>query len=737
MTRNQILNIAIKELRYLAFSPIGWVIAAAFWAKVGSGYAILLAGLFEEASLGQDSESLTRQLFTAVSSFAVYRGIILDAYLFVPLMTMAVFAREFQSGSIKLFASSPLNPYEMVLGKYLGVFSYIFGLLLVIPVVALITIVVVPNTDILSLVPGYIGVLMLMACYAAIGVFLSSITKYQVVAAILTVMVLFLLQSAYGWAANIPVVNEITHWLSLRGRAEEFRTGVFATDDAAYYLIITAMFIVVTVIRIRFLWSRNSRQALVLSGALTILISGALAFLFTTRSFTHYVDFSRDKANSLAPESVDIATRLGGHWDIVTYANILDGFGYVAQPRNRIPDRARYARYGQLANEISFDYVTFYSFFGAGPRFVRSEETRSEADIVRTFASRVGLNPRDVPDGKDIEASLGIDLKSEGYRSFRVIRWQDREAVLRWFDDLARFPGERTRAAALKTLVDGPMHLGVLSGNGERSVFLPGLREYARRFTQSGERFSLMNHGFQIEELSPIEMHSDEPDLVLLADPRIDYSPQDVSSILEYFRAGGSGAILVEGDSSATVDVILAEFGISKGDLISDVDQDGLPEGVYLAESVGGVLDSLFGEISGSFPILVDGGVSLNISDRRPEYIYTPIIVLEETTIGYAIEGARSNGNTQRVIVIGDADVFSSASSEQRGIVANGLQVFDAFFWLSHNEYPVKLTEFDPIDTYLDLGEMGLRATRFITTGLLPLAILVVGGILILSRRSQ
>ena len=201
---SQLFRVAAKELRYLVLSPIGWIIFTIFCIQTGAAFFKALDFAYLSALRGAGADSYAETLF--MPSFnGVFPAVLRNIYLYIPLLTMAVFARELQSGSIKLFMSSPTRASEIVIGKYLAIMGFLLGFIALLVMYIALAGIFVPYFDWPALVPGLLGLYLLACCYGAIGVFISSLTQHQVIAAIVTLTVLFVLDNIAVWFAAMPV----------------------------------------------------------------------------------------------------------------------------------------------------------------------------------------------------------------------------------------------------------------------------------------------------------------------------------------------------------------------------------------------------------------------------------------------------------------------------------------------------------------------------------------------------
>ena len=745
MILHNTLRVAAKELRYLAFSPVGWILLAIFCVQTASAYLTSLNGNYQNFVLGRGMDSFTEALYT--SRFrTVYGSVIQNIYLFIPLLTMAVFSRELQSGSVKLFLSAPLRSAEIVLGKYLAVAGYLLLFIAFLVVTIVISAFSVENFDLLAVLPGLLGIYLLACTYAAIGVFVSSLTQYQMIAAVVTLAILFVLSSIAGWFAATPVLNEITFWASMAGRAVVFETGLIGTNHLFYFLAIIAVFIGFTILRIANLRTGDRWTVLTARGGAVVAVVVVVGWVLSLPQHTLYFDLTRDKRNSLAPESVALMDRLTGPWEIDTHASVFGNEGYISWPTQTIRDRLRWAAYARRNHQLTMSYRRFYRI-EPDSHFATQYPDQPPAEIARRTAGRFGLDPDTILSPERLQAATDVDLAAEDYRTFRVLRWNGERAVLRFFEDANRFPGERTRGAALRRLLDGPVTVGVAAGRGERSTTRNGLTDYVQRFTAITERFSLINHGFDFASLSLAEPVAADVDILLIADPRTPYGEAELGHVADFVDRGGDMVLLVEGDSAASVDPILAGLGLARGPVLRQPHED-YPETLILADHSGGVVDAYWGANNDGLPVGMPGAIELLTAPDADGFTRTPIAIANGAdrvgdgtsagtapVVAYALERTHA-GERQRVLVFGDADIFSTASAGRRDPLT-ATSIMDAFHHLTEGAYPVQRTRDEPIDGTLTIERGHIQGLRWFLFGLLPLSVLAGGGTLLLSRRRR
>jgi ABC-2 type transport system permease protein len=167
--------------------------------------------------------------------------------LIAPLITMRMLAEEKRNESFPLLLSSPLSGYQVVLGKYLGTFSFFIIMAIMISLMPL-SLLAGSELDLLLLTSAVIGLVLLLASFTAIGLFLSSLTKQPAIAAISTFTSLFMLW-ILDWASNTQVAepDSLFSWLSLLSHFQPMLQGELNSKDISYYLIVIASFILLTV----------------------------------------------------------------------------------------------------------------------------------------------------------------------------------------------------------------------------------------------------------------------------------------------------------------------------------------------------------------------------------------------------------------------------------------------------------------------------------------------------------
>lgn len=241
---NSILAIALTELRRMFLSPLAWSILAVVQFILAW---IFLLGLSEYHALQpqmagmQDPPGIND---TVVSALYLWAGIILLAVM--PLLTMRLLAEERMNQTLTLLTSSPLSSTQIVLGKYLGVLLFV---LLMVAMLTLMPLSLSLGTDLDwgKLAAAVLGLLLLLASFAAAGLFLSSLTRQPVIAAVTTFGFLLLLVVLYLSGNSQGTGSALFVYLSHFGHFLSFMEGVFNSSDLIYYLLFITGFLLLTI----------------------------------------------------------------------------------------------------------------------------------------------------------------------------------------------------------------------------------------------------------------------------------------------------------------------------------------------------------------------------------------------------------------------------------------------------------------------------------------------------------
>ncbi len=239
-----ILTIALKEFRSLFALPSTWLILGALQFIFAWFFlARLDAFLQVQAQLAQIANAPGATLAVAAPLFGTLALIMM---MLAPVFTMRLLAEERRNQTLTLLLTSPVSGGHIVLGKFIGLMMF---LLLIIASCMLMVLTLALGTplDIGLLLINALGLLLLTACYAALGLYVSSLTAQPVVAAIGALATLFGL-----WLVEISAVDGDIAWRALAPTShfQSFNVGLLNSADLVYFVLFSAVFLLLTIRRI-------------------------------------------------------------------------------------------------------------------------------------------------------------------------------------------------------------------------------------------------------------------------------------------------------------------------------------------------------------------------------------------------------------------------------------------------------------------------------------------------------
>jgi ABC-2 type transport system permease protein len=162
---------------------------------------------------------------------------------------MRLFAEERKSGSLTLLLSSPASLPEIVLGKFLGLGSFMLAALALLALMPL-TLEFGTQLDLGRIFAGLLGLLLMMSAFGAAGLFVSTLTKEPTIAAVVSFGLLLLIWLLQILGNQPGVLGQVFTYLSLIGHFESLRRGIFNSADVLYYCLFTGLFLWLAVLRL-------------------------------------------------------------------------------------------------------------------------------------------------------------------------------------------------------------------------------------------------------------------------------------------------------------------------------------------------------------------------------------------------------------------------------------------------------------------------------------------------------
>jgi len=411
-----IYRIAKTELNTMFYSPVAWVVLVIFSIQSSWKFFNSIERFEKAQKIGEGLGNLTQITFSGFNG--LYTEMQNYLYLYVPLLTMGLVSREINSGSIKLLLSSPIKIKDIVLGKYLAIAAYCLLFIVILGLQVGIAYFSIENLDLKFAVSGLIGLYLLVCTYAAIGLFMSCLTSYQVVAAISTLVVLAGLNFIGKLWQDVEVVKDITYFLSISGRANEMLEGLIISKDVIYFILVSSLFIVLSIYKLQTGRDAQTISKRVLKYTLLVAIVLSFGYITSRASLTLYQDMTRTKDRTLTKTSLDIVKKIDGPIKLTTYVNLLDINYYMAMPYSQNSDIASFEKYTRFIPQMEMEYVYYY------------DTSNNEA----LYAQNPGLNDKELAqkmiETQDLklkklyspeEIKKVVDLKPEQNRVVRTV----------------------------------------------------------------------------------------------------------------------------------------------------------------------------------------------------------------------------------------------------------------------------------------------------------------------------
>lgn len=773
----RIFKIAKAELFTLFYSPIAWMILVVFGFQSGLVFVDLLQGILKSQIAGFGNQYISASIFSG--QLGLFTAVQKYLHLYMPLLTMGLMSRELSSGSIKLLYSSPVTSSQIIKGKFLAMMGYGLLLMSVLLIYILIAAFTVENFEFTSVMVGFLSLYLLICAYSAIGLFMSCLTSYQVVAALGTLVLLSVLSYMNQIWQDVEFVRDLTYWLSISGRCNEMINGLLCSEDVLYFAIVTCLFLVLSVLKLQSDRTRASFSSVWTKYTGVVVCALLLGYISSRPIFMGYYDATVTKRNTLTPESQKIMSKLDGDLTITTYVNLLDREYYHGIPNMVNNDKERLKQYIRFKPETKMKYVYYYDKHTNNPwvdhRFPNmslKEQAEGVADQ-RDLKFSLFLSPEAL--------KKSIDLTDEGNTFVRLVeRENGQKAFLRIYDDMLKFPGEAEVSAVFKRMVMKLPRIAFLQGHEERKI--EGDRKYDYTLFASVKtfRYALTNQGCEVEtlDLSGDNEIPAEVDIIVLGDMKHPLDATESKKLDAYVAKGGNLLISLK-PGSKIMESYISQFGIKtvpgmlvqpKEDIVANmVLSRPTAEAVALNEYFKVVYDrrSFVGMIGAAglemtedkgfhaTPILRTDTIKLYASpDTIPTWseMETIDFVNDSVSVNSAI-GEKTDAYTtamsltrmvgdkeQRIMILGDADFISNGGmnpESRRFPVANFNMVPGMFHWLSYGKVPVDVSRPGPTDNIIFLTKGSFGTIKIGLLWVVPGIVLIFGTIMLIRRKRK
>jgi ABC-2 type transport system permease protein len=229
-----ILAIAGKEIRAYFTSPIAYVVIGFYALLFGYFFAVMLT-FFERQSMQMMQMGGTMNINQMLIG-PVFTNAEVVLLFVLPMVTMRTYSEEKRSGTMELLLTAPLTDWQIILGKFLGAMT-LFTVMLAITMIHIAVLFVYSTPEWKPILTGYLGMLLMGGCFISLGLFISSLTKNQIVAGMIT-FAAFLLFWVINWMGSFvgSTAQAVLAHLSIIDHFDDFAKGIIDTKHVVYYL---------------------------------------------------------------------------------------------------------------------------------------------------------------------------------------------------------------------------------------------------------------------------------------------------------------------------------------------------------------------------------------------------------------------------------------------------------------------------------------------------------------------
>ncbi len=230
------LAIANKEFRSYFASPIAYILIGLFSLLFGYFFYVFLMVFVRQSEqmmqFGGGGGANVNQMMIR----GLFQNTAVIILFVMPMITMRTYSEEKRSGTIELLLTSPLTDLEIIVGKFLGALA-LYAAMLIVTMLYMAILFRIGNPEWRPIVAGYLGLLLMGGCFLSAGLFISSLTKNQIVAGFLT-FATFLMLWIINWMGESsgPTTRDVLNYLSITEHLDDFSRGIIDTKHVVYYL---------------------------------------------------------------------------------------------------------------------------------------------------------------------------------------------------------------------------------------------------------------------------------------------------------------------------------------------------------------------------------------------------------------------------------------------------------------------------------------------------------------------
>lgn len=761
----KIIQIARLELSLLFYSPIAWLLIIVLITQLNMGFMPGLPGLVQ----GGNFSFLTNIYADVPDKTNLLTTILEHLYLYIPLITMGIISRETSSGSIKLLYSSPIKLSHVIYGKFVSMLIYNLVIIAILVLFVLIGATFFTNFDYPHVLVALLAVYLLLSAYAAIGIFVSSLTTYQAVAAISTFVMLAVMNYIGKLGQDLDFIRDLTFSLSMPSRTERMIAGLLNTRDVIYYFVISGMFLAFTITKLEL--ERVSKSFLQqASRYVAILVIGlAIAYISSRQPMIGYYDATATKTNTITKASQEILKSMGDEpIEVTTYVNGFDDSYHKASPSERISNIARWEPYLRFKPNINLKWVYYYdSVPGTTPFLIEQKISFKQyvMGVSDLFQIDLGkfLNPEEIKEQ--------VDLGGESARVVMKLKYKGKTTFLRTFPppDLLFWPSEAETGAALKRLIVTVPKLVFATDGYQRSMDKMGDRDYKILTNNKYSRSALVNQGFDVDSVA-LEREEIPKGIsaLVIADPRVEFTAAAKAKLQKYIAEGGNLMIAGEPGKQNVINPLLDSLGVQmlngtivqksrdySFDLVTPrlaagaVAMDKSLQQFYMYQMVvsmpnAGALSYVTHGAFAIHPLLTSNAQTSWIKKGKFTLDSAALVVDhlkgdQEGSFPTALMLTRTVKNKeQRIIVSADADFFSNTELSRNNLqTLNTNFAMSIFKWFSYGQFPIDTSRPASKDNMTTLDKAYVKPIEILYYFVIPGAIFLMGLIILIRRKRK
>jgi ABC-2 type transport system permease protein len=503
--------------------------------------------------------------------------------------------------------------------------------------------------------------------------------------------------------------------------------------------------------------------------SLIVIITIAIGYISSIPQLIVYFDVTRDKNNTIKPDTQKIVEDLGDEpLEVTGYANLFGGFMEDAKPESYQLNINRWAPYVRFKHNIRLKTVLYYDTLGIGEGMKKANRGKTLVEVATKSAetSDISLSQFRRPE----EIRKMIDLSQEPNYYIMQLKYKGRQTFLRVFPDNEHWPSETEISAALKRLLLAKIpKILFVTGDLERNINKMGDREYRALANLKNFRNSLINQGFDVDTISlESELIPQEISALILADPKTALSGIATAKLQQYIDNGGNLLISGEPGKQAVLNPLLKQFGIQlMAGAIVQTSRDLEPH--LAAPFLTGTGAKLYPPLAPahsdsvvvSMPMATALGIEsssaysikpLLVTDARKSWLKKDKFVTDSAKVKFepekgdvqksfplAVSATRkTKGKEQRIIVVGDADFMSNIELNRFNMrTANFAFNTGTFSWLSYGEFPISSYRPAPKDITLLIKRDQIKYLRITFLWVFPGILLALGTIILIRRKRK